>query len=102
MPLPAQPAFRTRDGFGGYPWRLSRTPRREYHAGDYPATVAVIENSLTLQRWHLNPESGPVLRRCADAFEKVWQHLETLARCARAMDYPAKSSDVPDSARKYA
>jgi dTDP-4-amino-4,6-dideoxygalactose transaminase len=87
MPLPAQAAFRTRDGFGGYPWRLSGAgagaPRREYRAGDYPATEAVIADSLTLQRWHLNPASGPVLRRCADAFEKVWQHLDMLARCAR-------------------
>lgn len=84
MPLPAQPAFRSGDGYGGYPWRLSGARRREYRAGDYPATVAVIEDSLTLQRWHLNPESGPVLRRCADAFEKAWQHLDTLASCARA------------------
>ncbi|HEY5988440.1 MAG TPA: DegT/DnrJ/EryC1/StrS family aminotransferase [Streptosporangiaceae bacterium] len=102
MPLPAQPAFRTRDGFGGYPWRLSGTPRREYHAGDYPATVAVIEDSLTLQRWHLNPASGPVLSRCADAFEKVWQHLDTLAQCARAMDSPAKPADVSNSTRECA
>lgn len=94
MPLPAQPAFRARDGFAGYPWRLSGTAGKEYHAEDYPATVAVIEDSLTLQRWHLNPESGPVLRRCADAFERVWQHLDTLARCARAMDYPSRSEAV--------
>jgi perosamine synthetase len=91
VPLPAQPAFRTHDGFGGYPWRLPGTPRREYRAGDYPVTEAVIEDSLTLQRWHLNPDSGPVLRRCADAFEKVWQDLDSLARCARAIGHPAKA-----------
>lgn len=102
MPLPAQPAFRTRDGFDGYPWRLSGGPRREYRPGDYPATLAVISDSLTLQRWHLNPESGPVLRRCADAFEKVWEHLDTLARYARAMERSAATDDVPGSAREYA
>jgi perosamine synthetase len=98
MPLPAQPAFRTHDGFGGYPWRLAGIPKREYRAGDYPITEAVLEDSLTLQRWHLNPDSGPVLDRCADAFEKAWQELETLVRCARAMGHPATS----DPAREYA
>jgi perosamine synthetase len=98
VPLPAQPAFRTHDGFGGYPWRLAGAPQREYRAGDFPVTEAVIEDSLTLQRWHLNPGSGPVLRRCADAFEKVWQDLEPLARYARAMGNAATSGP----AREYA
>lgn len=62
------------------------TPR-PYRADDYPTTIAVIEDSLTLQRWHLNPQAGPVLRRCAAAFEKVWDHLDELAAAARAMDY---------------
>lgn len=98
MPLPAQPAFQTRDGFGGFPWRLSKTPQCEYRAGDYPVTEAVIEDSLTLQRWHLNPDSGPVLRRCADAFEKVWQDLEPLARWARATGSAARSGPAREHA----
>ncbi len=79
LPLPAQPALRDRAGFGGYPWRLSPDTPSDY---DCPNTVAVIEDSFTFQRWHLNPASGPVLDRCADAFEKVWQHRETLALVA--------------------
>lgn len=88
VPLPAQAAFLSRDGFaGGYPWLLPGVAPRPYRADDYPATIAVIEDSLTLQRWHLNPQAGPVLRRCAAAFEKVWDHLDELAAAARAMDY---------------
>ncbi|MEV8412297.1 DegT/DnrJ/EryC1/StrS family aminotransferase [Streptomyces niveus] len=46
---------------------------------DFPVSLAVIDESVTLQRWHLNPACGPVLDRCATAFEKVWDQLDTLA-----------------------
>lgn len=94
VPLPAQRAFADRDGFaGGYPWLLPGANRAPYRPEDQPCTLAVIEDSLTLQRWHLNPAAGPVLQRCADAFEKVWAHLGELAAVARAMEYqPAWSS----------
>jgi dTDP-4-amino-4,6-dideoxygalactose transaminase len=78
LPVPAQPAFQERTGFGGYPWRLPGASAAAYRAEDHPVTLAVIEDSLTLQRWHLNPAAGPVLQRCADAFEKVWDDRQTL------------------------
>jgi dTDP-4-amino-4,6-dideoxygalactose transaminase len=85
-PLPMQPALRTREGFGGYPWLLGDDRPRE-RAEDYPHTLAVLEDSLTLQRWHLNPNAGPILGDCAAAFEKVWEHREVLAAAARSMVY---------------
>jgi perosamine synthetase len=78
LPLPAQPAFAERAGFGGYPWRLS--PETQEH--ECPNTTAVLGDSFTLQGWHLNPASGAVLERCADGFEKAWQHREILAVAA--------------------
>jgi dTDP-4-amino-4,6-dideoxygalactose transaminase len=88
VPLPAQQAFADRDGFaGGYPWLLPGADRAPYQPQDQPRTLEVIEDSLTLQRWHLNPAAGPVLQRCAGAFEKVWDHLDELVSVARAMDY---------------
>jgi dTDP-4-amino-4,6-dideoxygalactose transaminase len=88
LPLPGQPALRDRAGFGGYPWRLPGVPERgRYRAADYPGVLTVLEDSLTLQRWHLNPASMPVLDRCADAFEKVWQHRDQLAAIARSVEY---------------
>ncbi|MFE5810336.1 DegT/DnrJ/EryC1/StrS family aminotransferase [Streptomyces sp. NPDC056491] len=71
VPLPGQPAFR----------------ELGYRAEDFPVTCEVIEDSLTLQRWHLNPASGPVLQRIADGFEKVWGHLDTLGAAAAGLDY---------------
>ncbi|WP_372352797.1 hypothetical protein [Streptomyces sp. KL116D] len=99
-PAPAVPAgaaarageaLLTRKGFGGYPWKL----RPEYGPTDtYPNTLAVIEDSLTLQRWHLNPAAGPVLQDRAAAFEKVWANLDRVATLARTMS-PAPAESGP-------
>jgi perosamine synthetase len=59
LPLPAQPAFR-----GG--------------ADCFPVAAAVLQDSLCLQRRHLNPGSGPALVQYADAITKVWEHLPEL------------------------
>ncbi|RII13385.1 dTDP-3-amino-3,6-dideoxy-alpha-D-galactopyranose transaminase [Streptomyces sp. YIM 130001] len=91
VPLPEQEALVSRKGFGGYPWKLRPG---EYGPTDtYPNTLAVIEDSLTLQRWHLNPAAGPVLQDCAAAFEKVWANLDQVATLARAMS-PTPSEAV--------
>jgi dTDP-4-amino-4,6-dideoxygalactose transaminase len=77
LTLPRQKVFRDQVGFGGgYPW-IAGTPGP---VTDCPVAEAVIADSLTLQKRHLNPEAGPALQRYADGFEKVWRHLEVAAR----------------------
>jgi perosamine synthetase len=79
IPLPEQKVFTDRVGFGrGYPWRFGPTPP----AADYPVTRAILDDSLTLQKRHLNPEAGPALECYADAFDKIWQNLDTVAAMA--------------------
>lgn len=81
MPLPEQRVFTDREGFGkGYPWVI--TGAAAAGAG-WPNASAVIEDSLTLQRRHLGPEVGPLLEGYADAFVKVWDHLDVVGRIAR-------------------
>jgi dTDP-4-amino-4,6-dideoxygalactose transaminase len=87
MPLPMQHALHAREGFHGYPWRLAGDERAPDRPEDFPQALAVVEDSLTLQRWHLNPNAGPVLTDCAAAFAKVWEHLDEIGAMARAMDY---------------
>jgi perosamine synthetase len=101
VPLPGQPAFQRLADFGGYPWRLPGVPDPCYRIEDYPDTLAVIDDSLTLQRWHLNPAAGPVLARCAEAFAKVWSQLDTLLPVARGWAYrpPWERAVVPAGAR---
>lgn len=85
MPLPEQRVFRDRSGFGrGYPWAAAGPGPASGPAGSWPVTSAVIEDSLTLQKRHLHPGSGPLLQRYADGFEKVWANLDVLPRMARA------------------
>jgi hypothetical protein len=79
MPLPEQRVFVDRIGFGkGYPWRLGSEPP----GTDCPVTREVIEDSLTIQKRHLNPAAGPSLNQYADAFDKVWANLGTVAAMA--------------------
>lgn len=89
-PLPGQYPFQTQEGFGqGVPWTLPGVAPQRYAVEDYPNTLAVIDDSLTLQRRHLNPESGPLLQLYADAFEKLWENLDRIERMARSMPYEA-------------
>jgi len=82
LPLPEQKAFADRTGFGhGYPWTALHKPEPR---PECPVTTAVIADSLTLQKRHLHPQAGPTLQRYADAFDKVWHHLPTVADLARA------------------
>ncbi len=78
MPLPHQEVFRT----GRFASEHKLTPA-DTSAGRWPNTEAVLEDSLTLQKRHLNPYAGPFLQRCADAFEKVWEHLDVVARMSQ-------------------
>jgi dTDP-4-amino-4,6-dideoxygalactose transaminase len=84
MPLPDQKVFVDRLGFGsGYPWAVTGAPGT-VPGEDYPVTRAVIADSLTLQKRHLNPGAGELLSLYADAFEKVWSHREMVATLASA------------------
>jgi dTDP-4-amino-4,6-dideoxygalactose transaminase len=81
MPLPEQPVFTERAGFGnGYPWRIGAAQP----AGSWPVTQAVLDDSLTIQKRHLSPDAGPALRSYTDAFEKLWENLDTVAAIARS------------------
>jgi perosamine synthetase len=100
MPLPGQPAFQSRDGFGnGYPWTLPGVAPQRYDMTDYPQTLAVIEDSLVVRRVHLNPDSGPLLQAYGDALCKVWDNLDVIAKLATALPYePPWVGALTDSA----
>lgn len=89
MPLPDQRVFTERVGFGsGYPWTVTGAapgpgPSSAHSRAQYPVAHAIIEDSLVLQKRHLNPGSGELLQRYADAFEKVWGQLGLVADLAR-------------------
>ena len=99
VPLPGQPVFQNRVGFGrDYPWTLPETKPQHYDIEDYPQTLAVIEDSLVLRRMHLNPDAGPALEAYADGFAKVWENLEHIAQLARSLPYQPPWAAVRDIA----
>jgi perosamine synthetase len=84
MPLPDQKVFVDRIGFGaGYPWTVIGAPGSPAGEG-YSVARAIIADSLTLQKRHLHPGSGDLLRLYADAFEKVWANTDMVATLAAA------------------
>lgn len=90
IPIPGMKTFQTQEGFGnGYPWALSGALPQHYAVEDYPNALATIDNSLTIQRRHLNPDAGPLLMLYAEAFCKIWENLSTLVYIARSMPYEA-------------
>ena len=90
IPLPGHPVFQARQGYGsGYPWALPGAAPQQYDIRQYPNTLALIEDSLTLRRVHLNPDAGQVLELYADAFDKVWENLDQIAQIARSLPYEA-------------
>ena len=85
MPLPDQKVFVDRAGFGsGYPWTAANPPQPATGEADFPVARAIIADSLTIQKRHLNPGSGALLQRYADAFEKVWSNADMVAVLAKA------------------
>ena len=75
-PLPAHPAFR------------AAGQSLDEIAEAFAVSCATVDASLCLQRRHLGPDAGPALDAYADAFEKVWGHLDLVARMARSDQAP--------------
>jgi perosamine synthetase len=81
--LPEQEVFRDRHGYGrGVPWTLTESAASAPDPASYATATAIVEDSLTLQKRHLNPDAGPILDLYADGFEKAWENLDAVARIA--------------------
>ncbi|MFB7657159.1 MULTISPECIES: DegT/DnrJ/EryC1/StrS family aminotransferase [unclassified Streptomyces] len=87
LPLPAQHMFRAEGGLGAWPWRLAGTRPQPGGPAAFPAASRVIEDSFAVQKAHLHPDAGPLLAHYAEAFEKVWQNHDGLARLAKTLPY---------------
>lgn len=91
-PLPAQPVFAksSRETM----CRLGRSlPTTPYSRDAFPAAAQTIDETFTIQRFHLNPDAGAYLDACADGFEKVFgRHLDFVARMASALTESARAS----------
>jgi len=86
-PLPAQPVFQRREGFGGgWPWSSDReTNFDEIYAPErFPRTQRLLDGSIVLfsQSRPLIGQTAETVERYAEAFAKVWRHRDEIAAWA--------------------
>lgn len=88
-PLSAHPLFQ--DEASLKKLEIPRAAREHYRRDDHRVTRQVLDNSLTLQRGLLRPDAAGVIDGFAQAFRKVWDHLDEVGRYARSLS-PRKRS----------
>jgi len=86
-PLPSQPVFRAREGFGGgFPWSLDRETDWDalYRPERFPATSRLLASSVVLfsQTCPLIAQDDDLVDRYAEAFARVWAAREEIVRRA--------------------
>lgn len=97
MPLPGQAAFRT--GLGimrDHQGALADPTSSDDPLERFPKATAIIEDSLCLQKRHLNPFSSETLECYADGFEKVWENLDVIVRFARSLSNQTPRESVTE------
>jgi len=89
-PLPGQVVFQRRVGYGrGCPWTCGNTDREvSYRPEDFPATLGVIRGSLVVGKrlCMASLRDRTAAERVADAFTKVFEHLDDLRQYASTLD----------------
>lgn len=99
-PLPAQPTFITREGFGGgFPWSLDRETDfgALYALSRFPRTQRLLDGSLLLfsQSCPLIAQPASIVHEYAKAFARVWDARAELVAKART----ASTASGPGEAR---
>lgn len=82
MPVPAQPLFQLKEGYGkGCPFRCPFYGKEiEYRTEDYPETVKLIESSLVIcsEPYPIFPQKMELMELYVEAFHKVFDDIDQL------------------------
>jgi hypothetical protein len=94
-PLPGQPVFQRREGFGGgWPWTTDREAdfASLYDPARFPRTQRLLDSSFLLfsQSHPLIAQTADVIDRYAEAFARVWHERAALAERARRTSFAAR------------
>src|SRR5471032_2325361 len=87
-PLPANPIFQVRSGYGGgYPWTIAHKDMK-YRVEDYPETQALVDNSLcvTSELIPIYCQVPALIQQFADAIIKVMSQRDGLIDAAKKME----------------
>jgi dTDP-4-amino-4,6-dideoxygalactose transaminase len=86
-PLPADPIFQVRDGYGGgYPWTIAHKDLR-YRVEDYPVTQHLVDNSLVIcsELMPIYCQTPALMNQYADAIIKVMSQRDGLLAAAKKL-----------------
>jgi dTDP-4-amino-4,6-dideoxygalactose transaminase len=87
-PLPANPIFQVREGFGrGYPWAIAH-PDYRYRVEEYPETQRLVDNSLCIcsELYPIYCQPPELIDQYADAITKVLANRQGLLDAARKLE----------------
>lgn len=79
FPLPANPLFQRKEGFGkGFPWSFPGVRSIEYHTEDYPETIKLLDSSLVIgsEKYPLYAQPSETVELWARAIYKVFAEIE--------------------------
>lgn len=86
IPLPGQPLFQRKEGFGdAYPWALTPHGRQmEYDLNDYPEAMKLLENSIVVasDAHPLYAQNFELMAYYEHAFRKVFDQIEAVVRAS--------------------
>ena len=95
-PVPFLAMFQKMDGFGkGCPWTCSHArPGIRYDYREYPNTLKVLEETLTLGFVSSPTWDRRVMKLYADIFHKVFGSIDEVVKHARELDYVSPWMEV--------
>jgi len=89
FPLPANPLFQKKEGFGkGFPWSFPGARQIEYHPEEYPETINLLNSSFVIgsERFPLYSQKQEVIELWIEAIRKVHTHLEEVVETVKVPD----------------
>ena len=79
VPVPAQTLFQERTGYGlSCPWKCPLGEEVKYDVSEYPETLKLLEDSLTIgsHSFPLFPQPIELMQAYVTAFQRVFDHLD--------------------------
>ena len=79
FPLPANPLFQKKEGFGkGFPWSFPGARDIRYDPSEYPETVRLLNSSIVIgsERYPLFAQTAEVVETWGEAIRKVFRNLD--------------------------
>jgi len=79
FPLPANPLFQKKEGFGkGFPWSFPGARPIDYDPSEYPETIKLLNSSIVIgsERYPIFAQTAETVEMWGEAIRKVFRNLD--------------------------